>query len=166
MRCWCGYLSGVRCRLFAFGPADATAIQKPHHLLPHSNPDWFTFLVLAHLGSPGKRAVKRVCVCVCVCACPKMVIYISTNPSNQAKCRIPVLMWPISPLLCRTTTYTVSSQPFDSKQPGITTNNMSRFPQIFHILEQKMPFWILLTCYQCSKYKNVKYLSNNVKIRI
>jgi len=24
----------------------------------------FTFLVPAHLGSPGKRAVKRVCVCV------------------------------------------------------------------------------------------------------
>jgi len=23
------------------------------------------FLVLAHLGSPGQRAVKRVCVCVC-----------------------------------------------------------------------------------------------------
>jgi len=27
----------------------------------------FTFLVPAHLGSPGKRAVKRVCVCgVCL----------------------------------------------------------------------------------------------------
>jgi len=26
----------------------------------------FTFLVLAHVGSPGKRAVKRVCVCVIV----------------------------------------------------------------------------------------------------
>ena len=26
----------------------------------------FTFLVPAHSGSPGKRAVKRVCVCVCV----------------------------------------------------------------------------------------------------
>ena len=26
----------------------------------------FTFLVPTHLGSPGKRAVKRVCVCVCV----------------------------------------------------------------------------------------------------
>ena len=26
----------------------------------------FTFLVVADLGSPGKRAVKRVCVCVCV----------------------------------------------------------------------------------------------------
>jgi len=27
----------------------------------------FTFLVLAHLGRSGKRAVKGVCVCVCVC---------------------------------------------------------------------------------------------------
>jgi len=26
----------------------------------------FTFLVLAHLGSPGQRAVKRVCVRVCM----------------------------------------------------------------------------------------------------
>jgi len=26
-----------------------------------------TFLVPAHPGSPGKRAVKRVCVCVSVC---------------------------------------------------------------------------------------------------
>ena len=29
----------------------------------------FTFLVPAHPNSPGKRAVKRVCVCVCVRAC-------------------------------------------------------------------------------------------------
>jgi len=30
----------------------------------------FTFLVLAQPGSPGKKAVKRVCVCVCVlCVC-------------------------------------------------------------------------------------------------
>jgi len=30
----------------------------------------FTLLVPAHLGSPGKRAVKRVCVCVySVCVC-------------------------------------------------------------------------------------------------
>jgi len=27
----------------------------------------FTFLVLADPGSPGQRAIKRVCVCVCVC---------------------------------------------------------------------------------------------------
>jgi len=25
----------------------------------------FSFLVPAHLGSPGERTVKRVCVCVC-----------------------------------------------------------------------------------------------------
>ena len=27
--------------MFAYGPADATAIPKPHHLLPHLDPDWF-----------------------------------------------------------------------------------------------------------------------------
>jgi len=27
----------------------------------------FTFLVPAHQGSPGQRAVKQVCGCVCVC---------------------------------------------------------------------------------------------------
>jgi len=32
----------------------------------------FTFLVPAHLGSPGKRAVKWVCVCVCVRACVRL----------------------------------------------------------------------------------------------
>ena len=31
----------------------------------------FAFLVLAHPGSPGQRAVKRVCVCVCVCVCAR-----------------------------------------------------------------------------------------------
>ena len=29
----------------------------------------FTFLVLAHPGSPGQRVVKRVCVCVCYYIC-------------------------------------------------------------------------------------------------
>jgi len=29
----------------------------------------FYLSVPAHPGSPGKRAVKRVCVCVCVCVC-------------------------------------------------------------------------------------------------
>ena len=32
----------------------------------------FTFLVPAHPSSPGKRAVKRVCVCVCVCVINKL----------------------------------------------------------------------------------------------
>ena len=30
----------------------------------------FTFLLPAHLGSPGQRVVKRVCVCVCVFLVP------------------------------------------------------------------------------------------------
>jgi len=29
----------------------------------------FTFLVPAHPGSPGKKAVKQVCVCVCCTLC-------------------------------------------------------------------------------------------------
>jgi len=29
----------------------------------------FTFLVPAHLGSPGQRAIKRMCVCVCDTNC-------------------------------------------------------------------------------------------------
>jgi len=32
----------------------------------------FTFLVPAHPGSPGQRAVKRLCVCVCVCVCVRV----------------------------------------------------------------------------------------------
>jgi len=46
---WCGYLSGARCRL-AYGPADATAT----HCLFSKIQISFTFLVPAHLGSPGK----------------------------------------------------------------------------------------------------------------
>jgi len=50
---WSDYLSGARCRL-AYGPADATAT----HCLLLVLPFWY------RLGSPVKRAVKRVCVCV------------------------------------------------------------------------------------------------------
>jgi len=34
----------------------------------------FTFLVPAHAGSPGKKAVKRMCVCVC---CLFMLLYVT-----------------------------------------------------------------------------------------
>jgi len=40
-RKWFSVRSGARCRVFAYGPADATAIPKPHHLLPFVNPDYF-----------------------------------------------------------------------------------------------------------------------------
>ena len=51
--CWCGYLSGARCRLFAY--ADATVMPKPHHLLSQLNPDWF---YLSGTGSP-RLSLKR-----------------------------------------------------------------------------------------------------------
>ena len=62
---WHGYLSGARCRL-AYGPADATVSCFSKIQIG------FTFLVLAHLGSPGKRAVKQ---CACVCVCVRVRVY-------------------------------------------------------------------------------------------
>jgi len=50
--------------LFAYGPADATAIPIPHHLLPYLNPDWF---YLSGTGLPRlswKRGIVVVVVVV------------------------------------------------------------------------------------------------------
>ena len=61
MRCWHGYLSGTKCKWFAYGPADATAtpsslLQKIQNGLSF----WYqpTQIVLE------KKAVKWLCVCV------------------------------------------------------------------------------------------------------
>ena len=62
--CSRSYLSGAQCR-FAYGPADATATHCVFTIIQIG----FTFLVPAHPGGPGQRAIKRVCVCVCVCVC-------------------------------------------------------------------------------------------------
>ena len=55
--CWHGYLFGARCRL-AYGPTDATALTVFSFSKIQIG---FTFLVPAHLGSPGKKAAKNVC---------------------------------------------------------------------------------------------------------
>ena len=67
-----GFLSGARCKL-ASGPADATAT--------HSLASVKSRLVLppAHPGSPGQRAVKRVCVRACVCIC----VHYFTDTNNS-----------------------------------------------------------------------------------
>ena len=62
VRCWQGYLSGARCRL-----AHAQLMPLPLTISCSSKIQiGFTFLVPAHLGSPGQRAVKPVCVLVCL----------------------------------------------------------------------------------------------------
>ena len=66
MRCWHGYLSGARCKWFAYGPADATAT--------HSIISCFvkiqiglTFLVPAYQGCPRKEGVKHMSCLVYLC---------------------------------------------------------------------------------------------------
>ena len=53
----------------------------------------FTFLVSAHLGSPGKSAVKRLCVCVCVRACVRacMCVCVRAVAENMSRVVITVL---------------------------------------------------------------------------
>jgi len=55
--CWHGYQTGARCR-FAYDPADPTAT---HCLLLQEIQIGFgcTFLVPAHLGSPGQNPQSR-----------------------------------------------------------------------------------------------------------
>jgi len=43
----------------------------------------FTFLVPAHPGSPGQRAVKRVCVCVRVCVLYKFKLHLTHILNNN-----------------------------------------------------------------------------------
>jgi len=46
------------------GASDLYIVQlmppPPHHRLLQKNPDWFTFLVPAYPGCPGKKAIKRM----------------------------------------------------------------------------------------------------------
>jgi len=57
-------------------------------LASEKNQIGFTFLVLAHPGSLGQRAVKQVCgtVCVCVCACVCVCVWLDNRkPVKPAK---------------------------------------------------------------------------------
>jgi len=82
-----GYVSGARCRL-AYGPADATATVSRFSKIQIG----FTLLVPAYPGSPGKRAVKRVCVFVVPTAGFKLIIkfktafHLSVIMLNSAEC--------------------------------------------------------------------------------
>jgi len=67
---------------FAYCPAYATAMPKPHHLVPHLNPDWFN-LSGTHLPTyPGR---PRVVGSSCWVSCLSAVCY-SQDWRNTAKC--------------------------------------------------------------------------------
>jgi len=55
VRYWRGCLSGVRCKWFAYGQADATATPSS---LATVKSEWFTFLVPAYPGCPGNRPLN------------------------------------------------------------------------------------------------------------
>ena len=65
MRCWYGYLSGVRCRLFSYGPADVTASPNP--------------IISCLIYRGFYRAVKGLCLSVC----HKSVFYQNGYNYNQ-----------------------------------------------------------------------------------
>ena len=58
--CWRGYLSGLRCTLLHMAQLMPLQLSVSCFSKIHIG---FTFVVPAHLGSPGQRAVKRACVC-------------------------------------------------------------------------------------------------------
>ena len=66
VRCWCGYLSGARCRLFAYGPVDATAIPNPTISCLIWIQTGFAFLVPAYQVVLEKRPLNGVLVAVSV----------------------------------------------------------------------------------------------------
>jgi len=67
MRCWCSYLSAEMCRLFAYGPADATASQTPSSLALFKSrlvlPFWY-WLTQVVLGKPWRGRETGVVLCM------------------------------------------------------------------------------------------------------
>jgi len=47
----------------------------------------FTFVVPAHLGSPGQRAIKRACVCVYVYGLHCMIAILLRRSTTSRHCR-------------------------------------------------------------------------------
>jgi len=64
-------------KLFAYGPADATAVPKPHYLLPHFNPDWFYLSGTSLPRLSWKRRCKMGAVVVVVMYHYKAVVVLS-----------------------------------------------------------------------------------------
>ena len=92
----------------------------------------FTFLVPAHPGSPGQRAVKRVCVCVCVRCCAMQLPTDSFSSDPERSWLQPVTSLAISPaeemLVCCTShsqIYAYSLSGTDTAAPTATHAQVS-----------------------------------------
>ena len=58
----------------------------------------FTFLVPAHPGSPGQRAVKRMCMCVCVCVfLPRSGVTCSSSAASGRPAAMCRMQWTVRP---------------------------------------------------------------------
>jgi len=134
MRSWCGYLSEARCRLFAYGPADATAILKHHHLLPHLNPDWFSFLVPVTQAVLEKRPLNR-------CSSSVVVFLISYH--------LELWLWPWSGVKIMTVSRWTSKPnrskviSFESCRPMSQTNTLSLWRTHTHTHTHNSLVWLL-----------------------
>jgi len=128
----------------------------------------FTFLVLAHPGSPGKMAIKRVCacafvcvcvcvrVCVCVCVCVCLIVYNQFNFFQNRQCfsALPPLaerqekpeknreLWGVGIVICREQgadcLHMVQLMPLHPKSPPSLTS----FRPTSRLV---LPFWYWLT---------------------
>ena len=68
----------------------------------------FTFLVPAHPGSPGKKAVKCVCACVCLCVCVCVCVCVMCTLCYSLSV-LPVLQFYHDMLHCRSELRSVCS---------------------------------------------------------
>jgi len=71
--CWCGYLCRARLRLFAYGPADATA--SPNPIISSSFklrlvlPFWYRLTQVVPEKKPLNRCSSSCSCCCCSCSC-------------------------------------------------------------------------------------------------
>jgi len=116
----------------------------------------FTFLVPAHPGSPGKRAVKRVCVCVLV-VCETVLTYECITDSSThfstiqqviltlcvhkcCRCLVPTL-WHVWNCHLLSQTFWDQSKPVRNSKNNWTcynwSNSLQRKGQLHHVLRKE-----------------------------
>ena len=82
MRCWCGYLSGARCRLFAYGPADALHSKTPSSLASFKSRlvlpfwHWLTQIVQEKRPLNGCSSSSYLFIIIIIIMCVVVVVVV------------------------------------------------------------------------------------------